>query len=222
MKSRCLAAFLVIAGGTPAFAESELQKFQQSLAPDSRYEFAIYQACALSALIDAQHDGKTLAEAESAVAALCKKYIYEADRALAAKGVPSETRTRTIAEFECLAASERALTFQGKPVPGYELDAWGTKTAKCLDTQKAYEAISACFRAHAEPLISTSRELPSDIATAVESSCHTPLAALELQMVPCLGIAEARQAIAPYRQSLRDAVIAAVVRARTTPRQKPP
>jgi hypothetical protein len=214
MKPLAIAFIGMLVACKAAGAESALQQFQRTIPARVQYEFAVYQACALTAAVDAKRAGKTFEQTEADIAGQCRRYVAEADRNMAAAGTSAEDRARIIETFGRLALEERRLTYEGKPVPRYEPDAWTKKATACLDTGKVYEAINACVRSEARPLITHSQEQPEDIATAVLSSCQKPIAELKSQLVPCTGIQGSETAVAPYLKALRDSLVTAVVKDR--------
>jgi hypothetical protein len=110
-----------------ADAESALQTFENTIPPKSRLPFAMFTSCAL--LLKGK-DG-TFAQIEASIEKACKRDLEQAERDLATAGF-SETRRRdTINQFRSLAANERRLRFEKKPIPGYVMDPFTAKVMEC-------------------------------------------------------------------------------------------
>jgi hypothetical protein len=158
-----------------ANAKTELEKFTATLPATARMGFAEYKACAMIAGGAQKRDGAAIELTEKKIAAECNKDLAKADRELARAGLSREQRVKAIERFSLLAAAERRLNYEGKPVPGEELDPELARVVQCLRRSEIAQGEYAnCVNEALQKLIPYSTDPSNVVADAALGMCLAP------------------------------------------------
>ena len=225
----------VILSPPSAQADSELQKFLSGLPwhPGARqgigsetdkpgYPGAMYfsslSACHLITRIKvtSANKGATLKEIEDAIFEKCERDERKVVDELAKLGMPPKLSRHTVSRYNSLAATERRLLFEGKPIPGYRQ---GNEDAKLSDWYRradaAKSAYVSCIEDALRNLIPTSTD-PSDIvadaAIGICSSKRNELATVAREIISSSEKTEA--SLNALDRQLRSTAIGRVTAAR--------
>lgn len=205
----------------PARAETELEKLTSTIPPKARFEFTKYRTCALTAYIEQKNDGAPFSTIRERITESCKKDIEAAGMQLRTLGMSAVETVNLQAKYEALSFQEYALMYDGKPIPGYQVDPWTKSLVDCTNSNR--ENVSryyVCADQALRGLLPFSDD-PSDvIADAVIGICESVKSQFVRSATKCIDHAQVQSLAANLTAKLRSSILGKVAALRAEAKRR--